>query len=149
MKTVNPMQETFHKKMTVLLLRAVAGAGKSTLADIFNTKVGWLTVCADDFFTDDNGVYNFDASKLGHAHKECQQKFMEALYDPTVEGIVVANTNTKERDFAFYEKAAKEAGAMFISLVVENRHGNKDIHGLPQSVREIQAENIRNSLTLL
>jgi len=134
---------------TVILLRAVSGAGKSTLADIFNTKVGWLTVCADDFFTDDNGVYNFDATKLGIAHKECQQKFMEALYNPTVEGVVVANTNTKERDFAFYENAAKEAGAMFISLIVENRHGNKDIHGCPQNVREIQAENIRNSLTLI
>lgn len=136
-------------KTTVILLRAVGGAGKSTLADIFNTKVGWLTVCADDYFTDNNGVYNFDASKLGHAHKECQQKFMEALYDPTVEGIVVANTNTREREFSFYENAAKEAGAMFISLVVENRHGNKDIHGCPQNVREIQAENIRNSLTLI
>ena len=135
--------------MTVLLLRAVAGAGKSTLADIFNTKVGWLTVCADDYFTDDNGVYNFDASKLGHAHKECQQKFMEALYNPTVEGIVVANTNTKERDFAFYEKAAKEAGAMFISLVVENRHGNKDIHGVGDLILKRQEDNLRNSLKLI
>jgi hypothetical protein len=135
---------------TVILLRAASGAGKSTLAEIFNTKIGWLTVCADDYFTDADGNYNFDATKLGIAHKECQQKFMEALYGgPTVEGIVVANTNTKERDFAFYEKAAKEAGAMFISLVVENRHGNKDIHSVPQSVREMQAENIKNSLLLL
>jgi hypothetical protein len=63
--------------------------------------------------------------------------------------IIVANTNSKERNFAFYEKAAKEAGAMFMSLVVENRHGNKDIHSVPQSVREMQAENIKNSLLLL
>jgi hypothetical protein len=136
-------------KTTIVLLRSASGAGKSTLAEIFNTKVGWLTVCADDYFTDADGNYNFDATKLGIAHKECQEKFMEALYDPTVEGIVVANTNTKERDFAFYEKAAKEAGAMFISLVVENRHGNIDIHGVPQNIREMQAENIKNSLLLL
>jgi hypothetical protein len=74
---------------------------------------------------------------------------MEALSDPTVEGVVVANTNTKEREFSFYESAAKEVGAVFISLVVENRHGNKDIHGCPQNVREMQAENIKNSLLLL
>jgi hypothetical protein len=66
-----------------------------------------------------------------------------------VVGIIVDNTSTKERDFSFYENAAKEHGAMFISLVVENRHGNKDIHSVPQSVREMQAENIKNSLLLL
>jgi hypothetical protein len=134
---------------TVILLRAVSGAGKSTLAEIFNTKVGWLTVCADDYFTDADGNYNFDATKLGIAHKECQQKFMEALSDPTVEGVVVANTNTKEREFSFYESAAKEAGAVFISLVVENRHGNKDIHGVPSFAKENQAKNIMNSIKLI
>ncbi len=134
---------------TVILLRAVSGSGKSTLANVFNTKAGWVTVCADDFFTDNEGVYTYIPSRIGDAHKACQRKFMESMSDPTVEVIVVANTNTKQKDFAFYEKAAKESGAMFFSLVVENRHGGKDIHGVPQNVREIQAENIRNSLTLL
>lgn len=134
---------------TVILLRSVSGAGKSTLANLLASNEWWVTVCADDYFTDADGNYNFDATKLGIAHKECQQKFMEALSDPTVEGIVVANTNTREREFSFYENAAKEADAMFISLIVENRHGNKDIHGVPQNIREIQAENIKNSLLLL
>jgi hypothetical protein len=133
---------------TVILLRSVSGAGKSTLADLLASNEGWVTVCADDYFTDADGNYNFDATKLGEAHRLCQENFMYWL-NSAVDGIIVANTNTKERDFAFYEKAAKEAGAMFISLIVENRHGNKDIHGVPQSVREMQAENIRNSLLLL
>jgi hypothetical protein len=134
---------------TVILLRSVSGAGKSTLADLLASNEGWVSVCADYYFEDDAGNYNFDASKLGEAHRMCQENFMYWLNHTDAKCIIVANTNTKEKDFAFYEKAAKEAGAMFISLVVENRHGNKDIHGLPQSVREIQAENIRNSLTLL
>ena len=133
---------------TVILLRSVSGAGKSTLADLLASNEGWVSVCADDYFTDKNGIYNFDATKLGEAHRLCQENFMYWL-NSAVDGIIVANTNTKERDFAFYEKAAKEAGAMFISLIVENRHGNKDIHSVPQSVREMQAENIRNSLLLL
>jgi hypothetical protein len=133
---------------TVILLRSVSGAGKSTLADLLASNEGWVSVCADDYFTDINGNYNFDATKLGEAHRLCQENFMYWL-NSAVDGIIVANTNTKERDFAFYEKAAKEAGAMFISLIVENRHGNKDIHSVPQSVREMQAENIRNSLLLL
>ena len=133
---------------TVILLRSVSGAGKSTLANLLASNEGWVSVCADDYFTDINGNYNFDATKLGEAHRLCQENFMYWL-NSAVDGIIVANTNTKERDFAFYEKAAKEAGAMFISLIVENRHGNKDIHSVPQSVREMQAENIRNSLLLL
>ena len=133
---------------TVILLRSVSGAGKSTLANLLASNERWVSVCADDYFTDINGNYNFDASKLGEAHRLCQENFMYWL-DNSVVGIIVANTSTKERDFSFYENAAKEHGAMFISLVVENRHGNKDIHNVPQSVREMQAENIKNSLLLL
>lgn len=134
---------------TVILLRGVSGSGKSTLADILTTKVGWVSVCADDYFTDENGVYNFDASLLGKAHRECKHKFMLALFDSNVQGIVVANTNTKEADFSFYETNAKFADAVFISLVVENRHGNKDIHGVPENVREMQEKNILESLRLV
>jgi uridine kinase len=133
---------------TVILLRSVSGAGKSTLANLLASNERWVSVCADDYFTDINGNYNFDASKLGEAHRLCQENFMYWLNNAVV-GIIVDNTSTKERDFSFYENAAKEHGAMFISLVVENRHGNKDIHSVPQSVREMQAENIKNSLLLL
>jgi hypothetical protein len=136
-------------KPTVILLRSVSGAGKSTLADLLASNEGWVSVCADDYFTDVYGNYNFDASKLGVAHTYCQNLFMFHLTNTDVKGVIVANTNTKERDFSFYEKAAKEAGAMFISLVVENRNGNKDIHNVPQNIREMQAENIKNSLLLL
>jgi uridine kinase len=142
------MLDKLQTKKTVLLLRGASGSGKSTLANLLASNERWVSVCADDYFTDINGNYNFDASKLGEAHRLCQENFMYWLNNAVV-GIIVDNTSTKERDFSFYENAAKEAGAMFISLVVENRHGNKDIHSVPQSVREMQAENIKNSLLLL
>jgi uridine kinase len=133
---------------TVILLRSVSGAGKSTLANLLASNERWVSVCADDYFTDINGNYNFDASKLGEAHRLCQENFMYWLNNAVV-GIVVANTNTKERDFSFYEKAAKEADAQFFSLIVENRHGNVDVHGVPDATKQRQAENIKNSLLLL
>jgi hypothetical protein len=134
---------------TVILLRSASGAGKSTLADLLASNEGWVSVCADDYFTDVYGNYNFDASKLGVAHTYCQNLFMFHLTNTDVKGVIVANTNTKERDFSFYEKAAKEAGAMFISLVVENRHGNKDIHNVGDLIRKRQEDNLRNSLKLI
>ena len=133
---------------TVILLRSVSGAGKSTLANLLASNERWVSVCADDYFTDINGNYNFDASKLGEAHRLCQENFMYWLNNAVV-GIVVANTNTKEQDFSFYEKAAKEAGAMFISLIVENRHGNTDVHNVPSFAKENQAKNIMNSIKLI
>jgi hypothetical protein len=134
---------------TVILLRSVSGAGKSTLANLLASNEGWVSVCADDYFTDVYGNYNFDASKLGVAHTYCQNLFMFHLTNTDVKGVIVANTNTKERDFSFYEKAAKEAGAMFISLIVENRHGNKDIHSVGDLIRKRQEDNLRNSLKLI
>jgi len=134
---------------TVIVLRSVSGAGKSTLADLLASNEGWVSVCADDYFTDADGNYNFDATKLRVAHFSCQLSFMRYLDSANVKCIVVANTNTKERDFSFYENAAKEHGAMFISLIVENRHGNTDVHNVPSFTKEHQAMNIMNSIKLI
>jgi len=136
------------KNKTVVILRAVSGAGKSTFANVLTSMPGWVTVCADDYFTDAQGNYNFDASKLYAAHSACQKKFMDHLNDKEILGIVVANTNTKKRDFSFYENAAKQRNATFISLVLENRHGNTDVHGVPETVKQAQADSIRTSLLL-
>lgn len=137
------------EKTTVILLRSVSGAGKTTFANLLAENEGYVVVCADDYFTDAAGNYNFDASKLGAAHQQCQELFMYWLTNTDAKCIIVANTNTKERDFAFYEKAAKEHGATFISLIVENRHGNSDVHNVPSFAKEHQATNIMNSIKLI
>jgi len=134
---------------TVILLRGVSGSGKSTCADVFTAMDGWVCVSADDYFTDENLNYNFCADELGAAHKQCQERYIKALCDDGVKGIVVSNTNTKHKDFVFYQNAAIKHNAKFISLVVENRHGHDSIHGVPVETKIRQAENIKNSLTLL
>lgn len=45
--------------------------------------------------------------------------------------IVVANTFTQEWEMNPYIELAKKYGYKVISLVVENRHGNKNIHNVP------------------
>jgi predicted kinase len=130
----------------LILIRAVSGAGKSTFAKIFAPDS--CICCADDFFTDEEGNYNFDASKLGQAHKACQDKYLELLDSPFADTIVVSNTNTKESDYKFYLDEAEKRGIMVFSLVLENRHGNKNIHNVPDHVLERQEQNIKNSLKL-
>jgi uridine kinase len=133
----------------ILILRSVSGAGKSTLAKVLTSRIGWVTVCADDYFTDAAGNYNFDATKLSNAHAECKVNFIEALNESTVEGIVVANTNTSTAECKFYEQEAAKVGATVFHIVIENRHGNSNIHNVPDNVLERQEANIRNSLKLV
>jgi hypothetical protein len=130
----------------VILIRAVSGAGKSTFAEMLAPDS--CICCADDFFTDEQGNYNFDASKLGQAHKACRDKYLKLVDHPYVDLIVVSNTNTKESDYKFYLDEAEKRGIMVFSLVLENRHGGKNIHGLPDHVLERQEQNIKNSLKL-
>lgn len=140
----------------VIILRGVSGSGKSTLADFlyFNLFDAGLSknviCCADDYFIDKNTrKYVFDITKLGAAHKWCQKKFDEALIDPDVNVVIVSNTNTKESDFKYYLEKAKEFDCRIFSLVVENRHGNTDIHSVPKETLENQKKNIYNSLKLI
>jgi 2',3'-cyclic-nucleotide 3'-phosphodiesterase/NEDD4-binding protein 2 len=79
---------------------------------------------------------------------ECQQKFLRLLDDHEESLIIVANTSTKDSDFNFYIEEAKKRNIVVFSLVLENRHGNKNIHNVPEHVLERQKENIKNSLKL-
>ena len=46
--------------------------------------------------------------------------------------IVVSNTSTTERELQPYLDLANEFGYTVVSLVVENRHGNTNVHDVPQ-----------------
>ena len=108
----------------LFLLRGLPGAGKSTLAKMICSQ----HVEADMFFIQD-GEYKFDASKLKQAHAWCQDKtevWMRNGYN-----VVVSNTFTQEWEMEAYYKSAEKYGYQVHSLVVENRHGGINEHGVP------------------
>lgn len=129
---------------TLILIRGVSGAGKSTLAEMFENFSNFTTVAADDYWGPD---YDFDIRKIHLAHHWCQLVTRQVLEDGT--SVVVHNTATTEKDVAIYQEIAKEHGARFISLIVENRHGNDSIHGVPQEVRAAQERKLRASIKLI
>ncbi len=134
-------------KKTVYILRGVSGSGKTTLAkELIEGRRGVICT-ADDYFEID-GEYKFNAAELGNAHKACRVKFHYALCDKTHDVIVVANTNTTEKDYGYYQEKANEYGANVFFLVVENRHNNKDVHNVPDENLRIQEQRIKNSLKL-
>lgn len=125
----------------LFLLRGLPGAGKSTLAN----SLGGSWYEADQFFLNENGEYEFDASKLRDAHQYCQSrvedsmKFFTGLEDTFLSPsrIVVSNTFTQEWEMKPYYDLAEKYGYRVYSLIVENRHGGVNEHGVPEDKLEI------------
>ena len=47
--------------------------------------------------------------------------------------IVVSNTFTKEWEMNEYFELAKQYGYMVFTIIVENRHGSKSVHNVPEA----------------
>lgn len=118
---------------TLYILRGLPGAGKSTLAKkIVNPG---MIFEADMYFIEDDGSYNFDASKLGRAHEWCQGCVNYSM-SKGYGDIVVSNTTTTEKEIQPYLDMAAEHNYQVVSLVVENRHGGKSVHDVPEQSLE-------------
>ena len=133
-------------KKSIAIIRGASSSGKTSFANLITNAV----VCsADDYFYDDHGNYNWEASKLSHAHAACMDKFDEALKDDTIDNIVVANVNSKPSDWSYYENQGKNAGIRVYFIVIERRHDNVNSHAVPQHTLERQSITIKQNLKLL
>ncbi len=108
------------------LLRGLPGSGKSTLAE----SLGGKHLEADMYFMED-GEYKFDATKLRKAHEWCQNETYLSMAT-NWERIVLSNTFTQEWEMKPYYELAERYGYRVYSLVVENRHGGVNEHGVPE-----------------
>jgi len=118
----------------LILLRGLPGSGKTTLAKIIlqlRSTDEPEVLSADDFFEDNEGEYNFDSTKLKEAHNYCQFRCSERMRQQKAK-IVVANTFTQEWEMDEYFKMAERYNYRVHSVVVENRHGNENVHGVPE-----------------
>ena len=111
---------------TLILLRGCPGAGKSTFAHTLDCPV----FEADMFFVNSQGVYNFDFTKIKDAHAWCQEMVEDHMFNQH-EKIVVSNTFTQEWEMKVYYDMAKTYGYQVFSIIVENRHGSTNVHGVP------------------
>jgi predicted kinase len=116
----------------IYLVRGIPGSGKTTFA---KTLEG-LHIEADMYFTDENGVYTFEPTKIKDAHKWCNDLVEEWMREEQ-DKIVVSNTFTQEWEMENYYKLAEQYGYRVTSIIVENRHNGVNEHGVPEDKIEI------------
>ena len=114
------------------IVRGIPGSGKSTFAK----TLSGTHIEADQYFVDVDGNYNFDGGKIKLAHEYCRaQTEVWMRTDGTqvnVDRIVVSNTFTQEWEMKPYFELAKEYGYKVFTIIVENRHGGKNVHEVPE-----------------
>jgi len=110
----------------LIVIRGLPGSGKTTFAHTLSKAV----CCADDYFTYGN-EYRWSGDKVGTAHAWCKRK-CERFMKIGAFKIVVANTNTTQKEMQPYFDMAKQHGYTVFSVIIENRHGSKSIHNVPE-----------------
>ena len=122
------------KQKELYIVRGVPGSGKSTFAKSICKP--WQHVETDMFFMKD-GEYKFDVSKLKQAHQWCKDK-VHAMMRPNPfnllfnRTIVVSNTFTQEWEMKTFYVLARRFKYKVYTVIVENRHGGKNLHGVPE-----------------
>jgi len=118
---------------TLILLRGLPGAGKTTLANTlanlnpYDSRI----VAADDYFYNDKKEYVFDVSQLRAAHNYCVCE-TEICMDGSCRLIIVHNTFTTEKEMKPYFELANSYGYTVSTCIVENRHASQSVHGVPE-----------------
>jgi predicted kinase len=119
----------------LILLRGLPGSGKSTLAKMLVGKKEYYHKEADMFFVDRDGNYNFQPSKIKDSHAWCQEE-VEFLLNLEHSPVVVSNTFTQEWEMKPYIDLANQYGYTIFTIIVENRHGNSNVHNVPEETIE-------------
>lgn len=118
----------------LVLIRGLPGSGKSTLsADLDGGEDinDFHHFEADSFFMQ-NGVYIFDQSKLGAAHKWCQSSTESWL--ALGESVIVSNTFTTLKELSPYINIARVYNINPIVITCTSDFGN--VHNVPQEAIE-------------
>lgn len=130
----------------VIIIRGASSSGKSTFAGLISNPC--VIITADDYFYNEAGEYKFDASQLGIAHGMCRYDFNTAIKDPNIVNIVIANTNTKKKEWEYYSNKAEELGHRVFYIILEKRHENTNSHQVPLDVITRQANSIKENIKL-
>ena len=117
------------KENSVILIRGLPGSGKSTLAGLLSENGKYPVYSVDNYFTDENGNYNFDHLKNHLAYDECKKNVLREIQNKA-EKIFVDNTFTIDWEMEPYFKLANENNYRIFVLTMENYHSGVNVHAI-------------------
>jgi len=124
---------------SLIVLRGLPGAGKSSLANVLSENGKWPVFSVDGYFTNpDTGEYKFEFDKNHLAYKNCQNNTRQAMQAGT-EKIFLDNTFTLEWEIEPYVEMAAAFNYRLFVVTVENRHKGKNTHGVSEQQLEKMA----------
>ena len=115
----------------LILLRGLPGSGKTTLALVLSDEGRFPVFSVDDYFTDENGHYEFRFQENHLAYSHCEKRVSEAMQEG-ISKIIVHNTFTMEWEMEPYAKLAADYGYRLHVATVEKRHEGSNVHEIPQ-----------------
>ncbi|MFZ5553699.1 MAG: AAA family ATPase [Bacteroidota bacterium] len=134
------------KNRSLILLRGLPGSGKSTLAALLSDNGKYPVFSVDDYFTDKiSGEYKFEFEKNHFAYKACEENTRQAMKNESPK-IFVDNTFTIGWEMEPYFKMAGEFDYVVHVATVENYHGSKNIHDIPDDQLKKMAEKYKVKL---
>ncbi|WP_208732215.1 AAA family ATPase [Leptospira perdikensis] len=116
---------------TLLALRGIPGSGKTSLAKAISITNTAPIFSIDSYFEDEVGDYHFDYKKNHLAYKDCETKTKQAL-ELGIPFVIVDNTFTLDWELEPYIRLANEFEYQLHVVTVENRHGGKNVHQIPE-----------------
>lgn len=117
------------KRQHIVLLRGLPGAGKTAFAKLIAENNCYPVFSVDDFFTDENGHYEFEFSENYKAYDQCLINTEKALKDG-ISKVIVHNTFTMDWEMKPYFNLAKSYNCQIFVLTVENYHNGQNTHGV-------------------
>ncbi len=127
----------------IILLRGLPGSGKSSLAKVLSENGSYPVFSVDDFFTDAQGNYHFNHLDNHKAYDQCIGN-AERSMSAGERKVFIDNTFTMDWEMEPYFLLAKKYKYDIFVVTVENYHGNKNIHDIP----EIQIDKMRGKYKL-
>jgi predicted ABC-type ATPase len=132
-------------KPFMLIIRGLPGSGKSTFAELIShmTVEPIVIAEADQYFVEKfDGV--FEPRRIADAHAWCRQKVQRAIDDRN--NVIVSNTFTREWEYDEYLTMASRANYNIFVITMNNIHGNKSTHGVPEETVTKMRDRFEHSL---